>query len=446
MKNQDENFIERLNRWLRESITVKMVSVGTLALLLLLPTVLIMGLIDERETARNSAIYEVSEKWGHAQTVTALVLSVPYLVPVRNERGEVSEVTEYAHFLPDEVTATGTLQPEMRYRGIYEVVLYNAQLKVNGRFSRPDFKDWNIDPNKILWKDAFVSLGLSHNNGIREGLRLQWGPQTIAFNPGVESPDVVASGVSARVPVGPTTDSLGLAFAFDLNLNGASFLRFAPLGQQTKVTLSSPWANPSFSGAFLPAQRNVTPTGFQANWQVLHLNRNYPQKFRGDQRNAVEASAFGVDLMIPVDQYQKSARLVKYALLIIGLTFTVFFFAETLNGRRVHAFQYILVGLALCLFYTLQLALAEHMHFNWAYVLAASATVILVTAYCTSIFAHLRLALLTGGILAFLYGFMFTLLQLQDYTLLLGSVGLFVVLAIVMYLSRRLDWDRATRA
>ncbi len=443
MQNPPSLF-ERANRWLRESITIKLVSIGFLILLLIIPSFMIESLISERDSMRFGAIDEVSSKWGRQQTVGALVLTVPYLTTILNEKGQPTETTAYAHFLPDQVNIKGELTPETRYRGIYEVVVYNAQLNVSGQMPRPDFSDWSVGPGKILWKDAFVSLGISDMQGIKENIALKWGQDQLAFGPGIETGEVFTSGVSVRTPLLPAAnpaDTLAsFPFSFTLDLNGSSLLYFTPLGKETTIALSSKWATPSFGGAALPDERQVTPAGFSAQWRRLHLNRNYPQKIRGSVGTQVAESNFGVELLVPVDQYQKSTRSIKYAILIIGLTFMIFFFAEVLNKKRIHPFQYILVGLALCIFYTLLISLSEHLGFNLAYFLSALAVVGLVTAYCTSIFAHLQLALLTGGILALLYGFMFTLLQLEDYALLMGSIGLFVVLAIIMYLSRRIDW------
>ena len=228
-------------------------------------------------------------------------------------------------------------------------------------------------------------------------------------------------------------------FAFDLVLKGSQQLYFAPVGRETKVKIQSKWATPSFDGAFLPDNRTISDAGFTADWKVLHLNRNYPQSWTG-ARNGIIESAFGVNLLLPTDHYKKSIRTVKYAFILIALTFLIFFFMEILNGRLVHPFQYILVGMALCIFYTLLLSFSEHLNFNIAYTLAAAMTVGMVTFYAKTIFETWQLAALVGGILTILYLFVFTIVQLNDYALLIGSLGLFGVLGIVMYLSRKIDW------
>lgn len=462
---ENASFFERLNSWVRHSVTIKLLSMGLLILLLLIPAFMIQDLIREREYRQQEAIREVSGTWSFAQTVAGPILMIPYNVYHTTDNGQLIETTQYAYFLPDRLAVDGDVLPETRYRGIYEVVVYSSQLKVTGQFPTPDFSDWSIRPEDILWQEATVLVGLSDLRGINETVELQWNDDTLAFNPGIEgqpqtgsaatqvydpmmemaSANVLESGISVRVPVTAQAPETGVyTFAFDLDLNGSQALRFVPLGRETNVQLASTWATPSFDGAFLPDERTVTDDGFSSDWRVLHLNRNYPQQWRGTSV-ALNESAFGVTLLVPVDQYQKSMRAAKYAILVIALTFLVFFFAEIRNRERVHPFQYILVGLALCLFYTLLLAASEQVAFNLAYVVAGLATIGLVTAYTRSIFASRTLSLLTGGVLLVLYGFVFVILQLQDFALLVGSIGLFVALALTMYLSRNIDWYRLSQ-
>jgi len=247
---------------------------------------------------------------------------------------------------------------------------------------------------------------------------------------------VVDSGVSVKVPA----TGLSNTFSLELNLNGSQGLNFIPLGRETNVNLASNWASPSFKGVFLPDSREVTDNGFKADWKVLHLNRNYPQEWAGNAPSSVGESAFGVELLIPVDEYQKSMRSIKYAIMLIALTFLIFFFVEVLNSRRIHPIQYILVGLALCIFYLLLLSISEHLNFNKAYIISSIATILLITAYTKTVFKSNRLTSLQSLVLVILYGFMYLLIQLEDYAILIGSIGLFIVLAIVMYISRKIDW------
>jgi inner membrane protein len=224
-----------------------------------------------------------------------------------------------------------------------------------------------------------------------------------------------------------------------IKFNGSSHLRFVPLGRATDVTLKSTWVTPSFDGAFLPDLRNISNDGFDAHWNVINLNRPYPQQFLGTM-SGISDSAFGLTLMLPVDQYQKSLRAAKYAVLFITLTFVVFFFMQIINKVKIHPVQYVLVGLALCMFYTLLISLSEQIHFGWAYLIAASAIVLLISIYAQGTFKSIKLTLFLSSILVVLYGFIFSIIQLQDFALLVGSIGLFLALATVMIITRKIDW------
>lgn len=456
---ENPTFFERLNARIRNSTTIKLLTMGLLILLLLIPASMIQTLVRERENRRQEAIREVSGKWGNAQTLAGPLLTIPYRTYHTTDEGRTITTTHHAYFLPEALEIDGGIAPETRYRGIYEVVVYTTQLAFSGHFPAPDFSEWGIDAADVLWNEATVVLGISDLRGINEQVVLTWNESSETFQPGLEASEVLDTGISTRVPVGSQPPAAGqYTFAFEVDLNGSGTLMATPLGQETTLHLASPWATPSFDGAFLPDERTVTAEGFEARWRVLHLNRNYPQQWRGALPAATggpEArpyppggvpstnlgqSAFGVRLLLPVDRYQKTTRAAKYAILVIALTFLVFFFTEVRHRERAHPFQYILVGLALCLFYALLLAIAEHMLFNLAYALAGLATIGLVTLYSRSIFSSQQSALVTGGVLVVVYGFVFVILQLEDYALLVGSIGLFIALALTMYLSRSIDW------
>ncbi|UZR93897.1 cell envelope integrity protein CreD [Chondrinema litorale] len=435
--NDSPSFFERLNNWIRNSVMVKLISMAILILLLLIPANMVESLIREREYRRLDVINEISGTWGNDQTLTSAVLTVPYEIYFTNDKKEVVTQTQYAHFLPENLQIDGEISPEKRYRSLYEVVVYVASLSVKGNFKNIDFSEWNIRSEDILWNKAFLSIGITDMRGIQEKILLQWNDTTLSLNPGIESNDVIESGVSVKVPV--NAESANLNFSYSLTLNGSKTLNFIPLGEETNVSIISSWSDPSFMGAFIPDEKTINNSGFTADWKVLHLNRNYPQKWRGESFH-VNTSSFGVNLLVPVDHYQKSTRSAKYAVMFIALTFLIFFFVEILNQKRIHPIQYILVGLALCIFYTVLVALSEHISFNLAYIASAIAVIVLISLYASSFFKSTKLTLLCALVLVILYGFLFTLLQLQDYALLLGSFGLFVTLAIVMYLSRNINW------
>ena len=460
------SLFERFNNWVKSSVMLKLITIGILILLLMIPASMLQSLVNERQSNRDSAVEEITSKWGSNQTIGGAVITIPYTVILEDDKGKKSTKIEYAHFLPENLNITGTLTPEKRYRGIYVVMLYNAQLQMKGFFKKPNVELLKIPKESFMFSEAFISIGLTDMKGIKEAIRLKINGKDLEMNPGVESNDLFSSGVSSPINLEEET----INFDAQINLNGSKRIDFLPFGKSTKVIIESPWGTPSFVGASLPDERQVTDKGFKAVWNELHLNRNYPQQgtgsFIGIATNNSEnygqvlstvayqdgatakasgelESSFGVKLLLPVDEYQKTMRSTKYNLMFIVITFIAFFFVEILNRKRLHPIQYLLVGFAICLFYVLLLAISEHLSFNYAYLIGCVTILTLIIFYTQSVFKNTRITLIFNGILTLLYGFFYSLLQLEDYSLLLGSIGLLIILAVVMYLTRNIDWYRA---
>lgn len=399
---------------------------------------MVQGLIHERMQRKYEAVQEVSEKHAYSQEVTGPVLTIPYLVQYKEQNtAEPKWAKHYYHILPHRLKIDGEVEPEIRRRGLFEVIVYGSDLDFSGDFNLEVLEKSGISKEQFQFDKAFVSLGVNDLKGVREPIKLKLGKESYMCDPGVLSQDLIHEGLHALTPINDTTESY--SFEFHLALNGSEDLMFVPVGKETEVKLTSSWKDPSFDGQFLPASRTVNDKGFTANWKVLHINRNYPQAWK-DNSYSIRGSAFGVKLQLPVDVYQKSMRVAKYAILFIVLTYLVFFFVEILNRILIHPIQYILVGLALVLFYVLVLAFSEQMNFDGAYLLSAFMTISLILFYCRSILRSWALALMTAAILVILYGFIFILIQIQDYALLFGSLGVFLILAVTMYFSRKIDW------
>ncbi|MCC6461652.1 MAG: cell envelope integrity protein CreD [Saprospiraceae bacterium] len=432
--------------WQRQGTTLKGVIIFFLVLVLLIPTFMVEGLIHERESRQNEAVLEVSNKWGNQQTLSGPVLVLPYEQVFRDQKGqETSRQTGYLYFLPDELKVNGSVNPEKRYRGIFEVVLYSTQLALEGTFG-PLVLDKHLPADAVpQWDKAVLVLGIPDLRGLKEQVTLEWGDQKKVADPGIPVPGLSESGIHVPLNLSAVQGlgEAGQTFRLNAALKGSGSLFFTPLGKVSTVHISSSWPDPSFTGAFLPDDKTISPSGFEANWKILNLNRNYPQQWNSEKGYSFTESAFGVEFLLPVDNYQKSTRSVKYAILFIGLTFLCVFFVEMRQSRRVHPFQYALIGLAMVIFYTLLVSFSEHIRFNPAYLLAASMTVGLTGLYARSLFQSTPMGLLIGGTLTTLYGFLFVTLQLQDYALLIGSLGLFAILATVMYFSRRISWYSA---
>ncbi|RYY88056.1 MAG: cell envelope integrity protein CreD [Chitinophagaceae bacterium] len=430
----------------KSKILVKISVVAAIILVLLLPAWKVEQLVMEREARQKEAVDEVCGKWAGSQLLGGPVLVLPYLVNYTNTEGKPVQSRHYAYFLPGKLDMKTVAQPQERHRGIYKVMLYSAQVQLSGQFDRPDLGALRISPEQVLWGEAFVRLQLSDVGGLNEELTLTWnGDRRLVFAPNTSSDPYSSSSLAAPLPLQGPMELAAFTFNGALQVNGSQQLLFAPLGKTTTVELQSTWPHPSFTGTGLPQQSSITDKGFRATWRSLAHRRNFPQQFKDDDRinNSIydlTSSSFGVDLFVPVNAYQKTLRSVKYCLLCIVLTFTAFFLIEVVNKRSVHPFQYGLIGLALVLFYALLLSFSEYIGFNYAYALAAAATVGLIGWFVKGLLQSGRLSTLLSAVLVLLYGYVFTILELQDFALLLGSLGLFLTLAIVMYFSRKINW------
>jgi inner membrane protein len=334
---------------------------------------------------------------------------------------------------------------------MYQVTVYAARLALQGTFGRPDFSGIRVSPRDILWDQAFVSLELPDMRSLQEKVPLTWGQGRLEFRSGKGSIGMFAGEMRAQVPQvpGPEGGPRGrsasdIPFAFELSLHGGDSVSFLPLGDETTVHIRSPWTSPNFNGSYLPVRRALGPDGFDAEWRVISMARPYPQRWTDGEvePQVVAASGFGVSLMTPVDTYQKVTRALKYGLLFLVLPFCTLFFFEVFSRRRIHPLQYLLVGLADCVFYLLLLSLAEHVSFTIAYAIAAGACTGLVTAYAVAVVKS-RTGILMLPVLGTAYGFLALVLSSEDNALMLGAVGLFLLLGAVMFLTRRVDWYRS---
>jgi inner membrane protein len=318
-------------------------------------------------------------------------------------------------------------------------VLYKTDLHISGSFAPLNFTALGIDPATVQWNDVRFCIGLSDNRGITEQLKLKIDTVTAEMNPDLPANTITTSGVNALVPKDLFATAGNHSFSLQLKLNGSERLFFTPVGKQTQVQLQSTYNNASFTGNFLPRNPANSEKGFNAEWTISHFTRNIPQSWK-EGKVSIDEAAFGVELLQGVDSYSKTMRSVKYALLFTTLTFCLFFFIEILQKRSVHPLQYVLVGFALCIFYTLLLSISEYTGFVPAYLIAAVAVVGLITTYIQSVFGKWSVTAVFLMFLSGLYGMIYILIQLQDGSLLFGSIGLFVILAFVMYFSRKIDW------
>lgn len=438
MKSENSSF-EKVNNWIRNSVTLKLFVIVVIMILLLIPAEMIKSIISEREKHRDEAVREVSFMWADQQLLNGPILAIPV-----SEDGESNEKGflefKYLKILPEELQVKGFVYPKTLRRGIYDVIVYSSEISIRGIFDLE--RNLHLpETGKILYDQAFLSFGISDLRGIKDEIKLKWAGREMKVSPGSKLTGVIQSGISVDIPdISPQT-GMKYEFQMEMNLQGSRNISFIPLGSITRVELSSTWPYPSFNGNFLPDQREVNQEGFKAFWKILQLNRNFPQSWIDpDQSGHISNAAFGVDLIQPVDDYQKSLRSAKYAIMAIALTFLVFFLVEILDNRKIHPFQYGLVGLALCLFYLLLVSISEQSNFNFAYLLSSAIVILLISLYSLSIFKVVKISLILTSILVSVYGFLFTILQLADYSLLLGSVGLTIIMGLTMYFTRNINW------
>jgi inner membrane protein len=344
-------------------------------------------------------------------------------------------LTKLAYFIPDTLTMDVDVTPEQRHRGIYQVMLYSSVTRAQGRFSPIALQQLDIRPEDALWDQAYLCMGLADSKGLKD-IKFTWNNLEAPLNAASINNAIVRDGFGANVRV---SADQSFNFSVTISMNGSEQLLFTPLAKKSTVSMVSAWPDPSFTGSQLPDHR-ITNKGFVATWKNPANTRNFPAAWKGEGAVVTQPTPFGADLFIPVNGYQKTLRSVKYAILCILLTFAAFFIIETVSKRSVHPFQYALIGLALILFYTLLLSFSEYTGFNTAYIIASIATVGLIGWYVRGILQSSKLSAVLGTVLVLMYSYVFTILQLQDYSLLLGSIGLFLTLGVIMYFSRKIQW------
>ena len=396
-------------------------------------------LVQERQARQQEAINEVSSKWANRQNITGPILVVPYTRSSTDNNGSPIIIKSLAYFLPDQLTISSRVDPIKKYRGIYQVMLYSSVIDISGNFLPLPLEKLKLTASDLVWNEAYVCLGISDVKGLKEELKMNWSDSLLSFTPSNVNNGVFKNCFLSSVVINPAAASASIRFSGQISLNGSQQLLFTPVGKQTAAQMQSSWPDPSFTGNQLPDNSAIGKSGFVAKWKSLSVRRTFPQAWRDDSYD-LSSAAFETDLFIPVNGYQKTTRSVKYAILCILLTFTAFFLIETNNKKSVHPIQYALIGFALVLFYTLLLSFSEYIGFNGAYALATVATVALITWFVRGLLHSSKLSMLLSLVLLLLYSYVFTILQLQDYALLLGSVGLFLTLAIVMYYSRGVQW------
>jgi len=438
----------------------KSLVIGGLMLALLIPIANVERLVTERVGMREEAASRVAESWGGAQTTAGVLLAIPVettrVVIEQSAAGRETQRKEVQrnvlYVLPDSLNVSADVKPYYRSVGLYRTPVYEARVDIAGNFVNRDYAHLMEarEGREVKWNEARLLVLNSQSRALR-GVDDLW----VAG----ESPQVAAdayagsAGISAFVPAQALREDAVIPFRLKLTLAGSSQLTFLPLARRASISMKSTWAHPKFEGAPAPLDPQISDAGFSAQWSVLEINRSFGQSWWDnyvggdlDARSAFAVSGVGATFYEPVDVYQRNYRAVHYAALLIIITFLSFFLWENLSGSTIHAMQYLMVGLALALFYLLLLALSEHLVFELAYGISAGALVALITVYLSGVLHSLRLALGAGAGLATLYALLYWILRSEDYSLLMGALLLFGLLAILMVTTRRIDWANVARA
>ncbi|MDR1402453.1 MAG: cell envelope integrity protein CreD [Tannerellaceae bacterium] len=422
-----------------QSITLKAAVVAILSLLLLIPGMMVQNLIEERQYRSVETIEKINAKWSRAQTLCAPILSVPFTIWYKTADDKITEEHHTLHITPETLDIDAKLYPEEKHYGIYKTILYKSTVDISGTF---EIKRWAQTDNRVFhWEEARIRLGFSDLRGITSHISFKLDDRLYE----AEASRIYEEYAGRELWVVPGDSRLDTwektqTFRCTLNLNGSTGLSFIPLGGTTRVHIAGAWNAPGYTGNFSP---ETTPSdGFDATWNILRYNRSIPDSWVDQGLDNFYDSTFGVSLVNTVDHYQQNMRSAKYAFMFIALTYVVFFFIELLTKKRIHPIQYLLVGIALILFYSLLLSISEQLNFGWAYLIASLATIGLITAYTHSILKNKPQTALLAATLCLLYIFLYIVLQLEDIALLIGSAGLFSIVGLIMYFSRKISWYR----
>ena len=432
-----------------QSNTAKMIMVGFLILVLLIPLALVQDLITERSNRKQEVTNIVTQKWGKDIELMGPILKIPYKVitetEVIDEKTNQKTIqkysyTENAYFFPDQLNHNTAINKVDNIQlGLYKPIVFKATITSDGTFGTVDISKLDLHPENILWDKASIIIKTTNLKSIKSDLKIKLNNKFLNLEAKSDDESRFDTLETNTFTYNPVED---LNFDFSISYNGSNSVQFIPIGKTTATTVDADWNSPSFIGNFATndTTKKITTKNFHADWKIIHVNRPFPQQFKA-KIPALKNYQYGVKLIETVDEYQQNERASKYGFLVIGLTFLIFFLIQTISKINIHIFQYTMIGLALIMFYTLLISITEHSSFSIAYAIAASAVIIMLLLYSISILKNKKFPLFITASLTLLYSFIFIIIQLEDYALLVGSIGLFFILGSVMYFSRKIDWN-----
>lgn len=417
-----------------QTTTAKMIMVGILTLTLIIPLALVQELIVERSQRQKEVITETTAKWGNSVYFYGPILKVPYKDPI-------SGASNNAYFFPEslknktEVTMVKPLE-----RSIYKSNVFTTKMQFDGNYTNPNFVSKGIPAGNIYWNRAKILIRTTNLKSLKDEVKMKIGNQNLTFESVASSSNDSIESLETNYFDYQSFQNES-KFNFTISFNGSKQVKMVPIGKTTDAKMTSNWNSPNFNGNYSPISREITDNGFEANWKILHFNRPFAQSYF-EVLPELGKYAFTVDFITPVDEYQQSERASKYGFLVIGLTFLIFFLIQSISKINIHIFQYSMIGIALIMFYTLLISITEHSSFSFAYLVAGASVIVMISLYSISILKDKKFPMFIGASLSVLYTFIYVIIQLEDYALLVGSIGLFMILAAVMYFSRKIEWNK----
>ncbi|MDL2317374.1 inner membrane CreD family protein [Desulfovibrio sp. OttesenSCG-928-A18] len=425
-------------------VLTRCLSIAVFTLLLLVPLSYFTELVRERSALHEEAIDNIAMRWGKSQTLSGPALFIPYIVRDGHNGGSTGG-TRYMVLLPGKLRYSTELEPENRYKGIYHYVVYKAPVTIEGSFELPDSGPFQDSRNLFIWDQAFFSVGVTDLKAITDMGTLTWdGGEAAAFTSSPQGSVLLGPCFQARVKTRP--DQGEYSFSMRVDVNGSGGVYFTPVGEMTDISVSGKWSAPNFDGDVLASRRNIDAERFSAQWSIPHVSRSYPQygdlesyQGYGRGRQSIDAFVAGVSLYESMPLYRQITRAVKYGLLFIGLTYVALLSFELVSRRQLHLVQYALVGVAMCLFYLVLLSFAEHISFWQAFSLASAVSVLMNGLYITAALRSKLKGLFISALLICLYAVLYTLLQLEGYAMLFGTILVLFMVCVLMYLTRNLN-------
>ncbi|KLI20595.1 cell envelope integrity protein CreD [Brachyspira hyodysenteriae] len=445
-----------------KTLGFKILIIVILGLLLLIPMSFINSVVRDRISYQREAVSSIIEPVGSSANIQGIVVAIPYLTRViDSETKEISYIRKYIFYMPNEYNITGDVEVSSLSRGIFKAPIFNSKLNITGRFDKYNAEIYNLDENNdtILYDEVMIILGIGNKKNLMKlpSILVNGNEELKYYEKNIS---IALNMFNNKFLYTISRDRIlnGFDFNITMDIQGGNSLIITPLASENTFKISSKWKDPSFTGGFLPTKREVNNDGFNAEWNIASFNTAFTKYWTSDENanradNVDDTQYFTADqnfnrssnnvlisFLLLNDNYQKTSRSVKYAILFIFIPFFVLFLCEVLSKKRIHPVQYILIGIANAIFYLLLLAISEHINFNISYFISALMVTALTSIYIGYIIKSPKYTISMAIVEALIYIFLFGILQLTDYALLMGTLGLFAVIALAMYFTRNVDW------